>query len=35
MVLERGTHPFLIAKTAAARDAVDALLGFFEMNCRD
>jgi hypothetical protein len=30
MALERGTHPFLIAKTAAARNAVDALLGFFE-----
>src|SRR6202140_662213 len=30
MALERGTHPFLIAKTAAARDAIDALLGLFE-----
>ena len=30
MTLERGAHPFFIAKTAAAGDAVDALLGFFQ-----
>jgi hypothetical protein len=30
VVLERGAHPFFIAKTAAAGDAVDALLGFFQ-----
>jgi hypothetical protein len=30
VALERGAHPFFIAKTAAAGDAVDALLGFFQ-----
>src|SRR6266478_5437819 len=30
MAPERGAHPFLIAEAAAARYAVDALLGFFE-----
>jgi hypothetical protein len=29
VALERGAHPFFIAKTAAG-DAVDALLGFFQ-----
>src|ERR1700726_2806895 len=30
MAPERGAHPFLIAEAAAAGDAVDTLLGFFE-----
>src|ERR1700722_13535755 len=30
VALERRAHPFLVAEAAAARDAVDALLGFFE-----
>jgi hypothetical protein len=30
VALERGAHPFFIAKAAAAGDAVEALLGIFQ-----
>ena len=30
VALERGAHPFFIAKTAAAGNAVDTLLSFFQ-----
>jgi hypothetical protein len=30
VALERGAHPFFVAKTAAAGDVVDAVLGFFQ-----
>jgi hypothetical protein len=30
--LERGAHRFLIGETATASDAVDTLLGFFQMH---